>query len=514
MRTVSNTWHSRRRVVAFTNHNNKVEKAPPAQMTVEMVNQFVGKVKQSLDDDTFVSLLLKGPTLSKKQRQDARVKERLRGCIRQVQGRLIALSKKGANSVLLQATIKYHGATDVAKNYDMDQVVSGLISVLLCDSDAVASEWGENAIHPCGTDLGIQRGELQTTLGTWELTATPTKSITLKFKQGTGEGRNAESTVPLSHDRTKNVPLSTKSSFLQELGLTKPDGKPRPAMKSKLKQCQKFTEIVSGLVDSSIAGRGGEDISSINVVDMGCGRGYLTFSLHSFLHEKYGDMVRSCGIDMRPKLVKEISGIARSLGSDFDGLVFQEGTIEGIVSNPQEKDCSSLDVLIALHACDTATDDAVWSGIQNKCDVLVVAPCCHKQVRRQLDQHVAHVKSNHPLADVLKHNIYRERIAETVTDSIRALLLELANYNVQVFEFIGGEHTGKNVMITAVKRKRRGRKQELAGLRERIGDLASLHGIHDQKLAEWMEEPLGSGSTTATAKPQRVLSTREMPPLQ
>jgi hypothetical protein len=134
----------------------------------------------------------------------------------------------------------------------------------------------------------------------------------------------------------------------------------------------------------------------------------------------------------------------------------------------------------------------LWAGIARQADVIVVAPCCHKQVRSQLDTHVAK-NPLHPLADVLRHNIYRERLAETVTDSIRALLLEIAGYNVQVFEFIGGEHTSKNVMITAVKQsfgneQTQGSTSDQEALRKRLKDLASLHGIREQKLAKWMGE--------------------------
>jgi hypothetical protein len=508
----SNTWHSRRRAAVSFVHNDANEVAPSAE-TVNKVHEFVETVQQSLDNDTFVSLLFKGPSISKKQRQDAETKERLRGCIRLASGRRIALRQK----IMLQTTIKYHGATDVAKNYEMNQVVSALTSLLLLtDENVTSSEWGSEALHPCGTPLGIQRGLLETTGGTWELISIPTKPIRLQFKQATNSSAKEVVNGALSHDREKKVLLPKAAPFLQALGLVKPNGTPRPAMKSKLKQCQKFTEIVSGLIDSCMATR--QDSPKIKVLDMGCGRSYLTFSLHSYLYQQYGNKVESCGIDVRPKLVKEITGIANSLGPEFDGLDFCEGTIEQqVMSSPailENKDKSPLNVLIALHACDTATDDALWWGIQNQSNVIVVAPCCHKQVRRQLDRHVAKVKADHPLADVLCHNIYRERIAETVTDSLRALLLELANYNVQVFEFIGGEHTSKNVMITAVQRHRLQSEKERAVLRKRIRDLASLHGIQHQKLAEWMGEGLDTDAITGKQPPaQRVLSTRNMPPL-
>lgn len=164
-------------------------------------------------------------------------------------------------------------------------------------------------------------------------------------------------------------------------------------------------------------------------------------------------------------------------------------TMIGDKTHHKETNNQNLDILIALHACDTATDDSLWFGIQRNAKIIVTAPCCHKETRRQLDPYVAQLKHDHPLYDVLRHGIYRERIAESVTDSIRALLLEMAGYTVQVFEFIGGEHTSKNVMITAVKRGTPS-KTKLVKLRDRLTSLASMHGIRKQKLGDWMGESM------------------------
>jgi hypothetical protein len=280
---------------------------------------------------------------------------------------------------------------------------------------------------------------------------------------------------------------------------------------------------------------GNNAVETISILDQGCGRGYLTFSLHSHLQEKYLDqssptLIESRGVDVRPKLVQEISNIARSLGDRFDSLHFEQGTIEDyLLSSTDDKDSkqdddstnsddannvsSRLHVVIALHACDTATDDALWSAITRQANVIVVAPCCHKQLRPQLNRHAAANTETHPLADVWRHGIYRERLSETVTDSMRALLLELAGYNIQVFEFIGGEHTFKNSMITAVKNKKPAASPaRREALIERLRALAAFHGIHEHKLAEWMQIPLTSDSTT-TIKKTQPLSTHNMPPL-
>ena len=171
--------------------------------------------------------------------------------------------------------------------------------------------------------------------------------------------------------------------------------------------------------------------------------------------------------------------------------------------------------MIALHhACDSVTDDAIWYGMLQQSDIIVLPPCCHKQVRQQLDQCLSTTttSTSHPLGSVLQHNVYKERMAEMVTDSIRALLLELANYQTQVFEFVGGEHTSKNVMITAVKRTKKQTVKEQSELRTKLKALATLHGVVNQQLAKWMNVELSDNvpsTTTTTMK----LSTKKMPPL-
>jgi hypothetical protein len=228
-----------------------------------------------------------------------------------------------------------------------------------------------------------------------------------------------------------------------------------------------------------------------------------------------------------------MNGIARELGPSFDGLDFCEGTIEQIMTSendkttgsmhPQDEKDGDLKILIALHACDTATDDALWFGIDRQCDIIVTAPCCHKEVRRQLDVHVAGSgkgDNHHPYGDVLRHNIYRERMAETVTDSLRALLLELAHYHVQVFEFIGGEHTSKNVMIAATKLPHPRSDADLMDIQDRIQALAHLHGVSKQRLSTWMGKVVlypenaenMDDATSPTAK-HKKLSPKRMPPL-
>jgi Methyltransferase domain len=466
------------------------------------IRDYCQLVQQSIDSQKFVSLHLRGP--SKK----AGTKEELRGCLSQVQGRLVASSGGGGGGAYLQVTLKYHSATDIVKNWKQQQqaIPGEMLQELLeatHDSTMYKSEWG--TWHASGTTLGLQHCTLTTTTEIIELDLEKSK---IKTKQISAAGRQQDSqplmtTIIANHDRAKQVPVSEDAPFWKAIGLDKKNAKRR--------QCQKFVEIVANLVSNYEASN---KRNSISTIDMGCGRGYLTFSVHYYL-QQHLDHVTTRGIDMRPKLVEEMNAIASQM--EMNGLSFETGTIDSFLeTNTVSSETQStvdtthdLNLLIALHACDTATDDAIWSGIQSQAHIIVVAPCCHKQIRPQLDAMVGNSRSSqHPYLDVLRHGIYRERMAETVTDSMRALLLELAHYQVKVFEFIGGEHTSKNVMITAVKRERLRNGKELEDLRERLKDLARVNGIQEQRLATWLKEDLG-GQVVITPR----LSSKAMPPL-
>eukprot|EP00536_Pseudo-nitzschia_multiseries_P014600 jgi/Psemu1/215267/e_gw1.734.3.1 len=560
------------------------DEEPLSRSRSESGRKFVDQVEEALRTKTFVSLVLRGPKKpsgKKKKNGTAattNISEDLRGSIRQVLGRLIRISpskkkrgrrpnKSGNNSsdndatLVMQLTVKYHGATDICKNFPLPEVPKTIYDLIVGDPAEMASEWGVEAVRAqtirsaqlvatdqiCDLALGGNNGNSDKGTMRTQRVQTPTTD-----EHGSAASAPAAA-IAMSHDRVKQVPLSNRAEFFQRLGVTKDDGQPKPRMKGKLRQCQKFVEIVGRIVDECQTQQQQQRQQQqrnhhhqpISVVDMGCGRAYLTFALHAYLQERYGTVkVATTGIDVRPKLVAEISDIARSLGRDFDTLTFEEGTIEKVVAqtstlwsnasnnanndanndanaNANDEEQPSLNVLVALHACDTATDDALYSGIAQNADVIVVAPCCHKQVRPQLNVHVSSTRQTHPLSSVLKHGVYRERMSETVTDSLRALLLEFAGYKVQVFEFIGGEHTSKNVMITAVKSRQTLAESDAESIRQQILSLAGLYGITRQKLAHWMEfDLLGGGGKPATtrdpssrkAKKQHPVSKIRMPP--
>mmetsp|Transcript_58737 Transcript_58737/g.130912 ORF Transcript_58737/g.130912 Transcript_58737/m.130912 type:complete len:315 (-) Transcript_58737:281-1225(-) len=304
--------------------------------------------------------------------------------------------------------------------------------------------------------------------------------------------------APSTHDRVKTREVDAAAEYLVALGVTTADGKPRPGMAAKLRQIERFVQTISSLVGSAPDPSSDSAPPSLRVCDVGCGRGYLTFASHAHL-VKAGWAVSTQGVELRPPVVQEVEGIARRLGSDFDGLRFSVGAIATMLPMPKEatgqatastsfEDPSEdgVDVLIALHACDTATDDAIWCGIVRGARVIVTAPCCQKEVRRQLDPFLARGDTDHVLDPMLRHGIFRERTAEMVTDSLRASLLELAGYDVKVFEFIGGEHTAKNVIIAATRRAVPRSAAGLSAIRKQLLQQLALFGVKRQRLAEWM----------------------------
>jgi SAM-dependent methyltransferase len=266
------------------------------------------------------------------------------------------------------------------------------------------------------------------------------------------------------HDRKKERAIAARVPWLQGLGVTASNGMVREGMAAKFRQINRFVELLAPLLKEAPlpADR------PIEVADMGCGKGYLTFAMWQHLHEVAKRPARIRGIELRPELVELCNGIART--GDCSGLEFAAGTIAEAVIDP-------LDVLIALHACDTATDDAIAKGIAARAALIVVAPCCHKEISPQLTAPAV-------LAPALRHGIFHERQAEFVTDALRTLLLEWAGYDTRAFEFISTEHTAKNLMITAVRRAEAGDREAAAA---HVRAFAGFYGVRSQQLARLLE---------------------------
>ena len=266
---------------------------------------------------------------------------------------------------------------------------------------------------------------------------------------------NPASTIPQEHDRKKGRWIESENNpYLTALGITNKEGNVVKTMEDKFRQINKFVEIVHGLFESSeLAAR-----NQFSVVDMGSGKGYLTFAIYDFFNNILDKQVSVVGIENRTALVDFCNSVAKSV--NFENLHFYHGDIK---SYSTEKS----DITIALHACDTATDDAIYKGIQSDSSLIILAPCCHKQVRKEIHPNVV-------LKDILKFGILLERQSEIVTDGLRALLLELFGYKTKVFEFISSEHTSKNTMIVGIKSNQSINKDYIL---EQIKEIKKLYGI-------------------------------------
>nr|MBA2621011.1 SAM-dependent methyltransferase [Acidobacteriota bacterium] len=269
----------------------------------------------------------------------------------------------------------------------------------------------------------------------------------------------------LEHDREKKTLVNQNAFYLKALGITTDKGEIRDKQRDKWKQINKFVEILGSLFDKSEL----RNSKNLRVVDMGSGKGYLTFAAYDYFKNTRSINVEITGVEARDELVSIDNDIAKA--SEFDRLKFVKGFINDF-------DLQDVNILIALHACNTATDDAIFKGIKASADLIVVAPCCHQEIRPQ-------IRAPEMLENVLKHGVILEREAETLTDGLRALLLERSGYATKLFEFVATEHTPKNNMIVGTKRK-----TALDGekINEQINQIKNFYGIERQRLESLLNE--------------------------
>jgi SAM-dependent methyltransferase len=265
------------------------------------------------------------------------------------------------------------------------------------------------------------------------------------------------------HDLGKQTWLDPSAQdWLHGLGITTATGQVAARHADKHRQVARFVEIMAHLAQA--AGWGPPTTPApLTLADMGCGKGYLTFGVWHLFRRRWQWPVQVIGVEQRPELVQQTNQLARQIGAE--GLSFQAGAIA-------DTPLARLDTLIALHACDTATDEALLKGIQAGARLLVVAPCCHKQIRPQLGKPA-------PLAPILRHGLMAGRLAEWLTDGLRALYLEWAGYQTRVVEFVPSEHTPRNLMLCGVRRHPPFRR---SALREQILALKSFFGIQRHAL--------------------------------
>ena len=252
------------------------------------------------------------------------------------------------------------------------------------------------------------------------------------------------------HDRVKRriLPDGEPVPFLVELGVMTADGKVRAKRYDKFRQVNRFLELVTDVLPALPNGR-------LRIVDFGSGKSYLTFALHHLLTVVHGRDVDLVGLDLKTDTVEHCEALARRL--EAQGLRFEVGDIAGYDA------LSGVDLVVSLHACDTATDEALDRAVRAQAAVILAVPCCQHELAPQLE--------NAALAPLLRHGMLRERFAADVTDAARAQLLGAVGYDVQVVEFVELEHTPKNVLLRAVARPGRDVAKAMADYRAFAGEL-------------------------------------------
>ena len=246
-------------------------------------------------------------------------------------------------------------------------------------------------------------------------------------------------TVDLAHDKKKERLLDAGDPFLREIGISDSSGQIKPSKSDKYRQVEEFLRLLSPTLTSAIeAGQIKKPTSAapLTIVDLGCGHAYLTFAAHQYLRT-LGMDVKVIGIDVRTASRDRNNEIARKLGITE--------TIEFRAEEIADTTLRQADVAIALHACDTATDDAIAWAVKADAKLMMIAPCCHHDIQSQLSE------TPEPWSLITRYGIMRERLADLLTDSLRMQILKLRGYRVEAIEFIGGEHTPRNLMIRAVK---------------------------------------------------------------
>ncbi|MGY6647378.1 class I SAM-dependent methyltransferase [Wenyingzhuangia sp. IMCC45574] len=374
---------------------------------MEEFEKLFEEVRASILADTFVKMTLSKPI----RKNDG---------LRNVYIRLVTIQ----NQQQLQFTYR-NKTNDVVKNFTLEEALEQVGELLL-------TTFRSGVVFTLPDDI--------------QVFVSKKKAITLKKVAPSFTNK-----LPDTHDRPKEKRAANKD-YLFHLGVTDKEGSVIPKMADKYRQINKYLEIIESLVN------GVKLPKKIQIVDMGSGKGYLTFALYDYLKNERKRDVSVTGIELREGLVTYCNDVAKKCG--FDELSFESKMI-------QDYENKKIDILIALHACDTATDDAIAKGIVSNASLVICAPCCHKQVRQQLKG----VEQESPL---LKYGIFKERQFEMITDTIRALILEKNQYSTKVFEFISNEHTRKNVMLVGSKNNK---KVDKKGIDEKIKDLKDQYHI-------------------------------------
>ncbi|MCH7314705.1 methyltransferase [Acinetobacter sp. ANC 3882] len=392
------------------------------KFSFEQEQQFFLDIQQSIENKSFDRLILS-----------------------QYKGEMAQLEKITFRVIELQGQamlsgLYHHITQDVTKNHTINEGLEKIAELL--------NQCKQANLFSLDQDIQLKKNKKKAMLNSQKKQASTTK------------------TEQQQHDREKQRYVQQQSPFLKYLGITDEKGQIIPSMARKWKQINKFIEIFSHAYEQIDASQ-----QELNIVDFGSGKGYLTFALYDYLQAQQKTPLIT-GVELRSNLVEFCQNVAGQAG--FSHLDFFEGDVR---SYQPEK----LDVMIALHACDIATDFAIHTGIRLNASMIMCAPCCHKELRPQL-------QSPEVLQPMLQFGIHAGQQAEMLTDTLRALLLKAYGYETKVFEFVSLEHTSKNKMILATKRKQM--QQPDAKIMQQIQALKAMYGIEKQSLELLLQDQM------------------------
>jgi hypothetical protein len=323
--------------------------------------------------------------------------------------------------------------------------------------------------HPTG-ELAREAVDalLEEPFGNWHVDTT-TESLQLRVTKKHEavvhvRAREAAAEADRGHDREKQRLLPEDDPVFRALGLTDAEGRMKPTRQAKYRQVEEFLRLLDASVAEAIEKghvRRPTTDDPLRIVDLGCGNAYLTFTAQRFLSEVRGLPVRLTGVDVKSQSRDHNAEVAAQLGVDADFVV---GSISEVSLDPAPE------VVLALHACDTASDEALARAVEWEAPVALVAPCCHHDIASQLRR----APTPAPYAMLTRHGILRERLADTLTDALRAGLMRMQGYRVDVVQFVESKHTPRNTMLRGI---RTGRPVRGGSVRTEYDDLVATWGI-------------------------------------
>ncbi|CAN5211698.1 SAM-dependent methyltransferase [soil metagenome] len=349
-----------------------------------------------------------------------------------------------------------------------------------------ATAYDESQAHTSNHESGDAPRLIEELLGepfgNWHVettTETHQLRVTKKLQAMVHVGRREPTPVPEvhSHDRSKPRLLAEDHPVLRALGIADANGRVKPTRQAKYRQVEEFLRNLDAVVTTAVeAGRIRMPTMAepLRIVDLGCGNAYLTFAAHAFLSDVRGLPVQLLGVDRQPQLVMRNQKIADNLGL-ANSMRFVPGDIGSVEVETRP------DVVLTLHACDTATDDALARAVTWDAPLVLAAPCCHHDVAAQLRRAAAPA----PYSSLTRDGILRERFADTLTDAVRASVLRLVGYRVEVIDFVDSVHTPRNTLLRAVRTGA----APTGSARNELDELTRTWGVHPQ-LAELLRDRL------------------------